>query len=56
MMVLSVVEALPLQDLCGNATVALFIQLLATKEKQVKGFFSVKRRKEIAIVHAYEVY
>lgn len=32
-MVLSIVEALPLQDLCGNATVALFIQLLATKEK-----------------------
>lgn len=40
-MVLSVVEALALQDLCGNATVAFLIQLLATKDEQKVKCFRV---------------
>lgn len=34
-MVLSIVEVLPLQDLCGNAAVAFFIQLLAKEEQNM---------------------
>lgn len=36
MMVLSIVEVLPLQDLRGNAAVAFFIQLLAKKEQNMR--------------------
>lgn len=35
-MVLSIVEVLPLQDLCGNATEAFFIQLLGEQNIFVK--------------------
>lgn len=55
-MVLGIVEVLPLQDLCGNATVAFFIQLLATKEKQRVKCFLSQENKRTSNATRYEAY
>lgn len=55
-MVLGIVEVLPLQDLCGNATVAFFIQLLATKEKHRLNVFKSRGKKRTSNATRYETY
>lgn len=45
-MILSIVEALPLQDLCGNAAMAVFSLLLATKKKKWLNVFKSTEQKK----------